>query len=224
MCYGTWHKLLTWLRSFLQFSCAGFLWKSAKSAAWPHPFHVLPVQILKAFWRFYACTYIHIKQPLKWNRDFKLHWFQMMLGSLFRFWSIKRHSLSKMICNLGHLKNHLRQTASQAFLDIPKVTFTFSPTPTVPSLMVLLFTNDIVPFERPSVRCTLFNTLVLGWDYVLEVCMYVSRTCGLQCRSPQEAFEHSEISYWKPLFYRPLFCSKPIWQFWNVSEIPKILT
>ena len=27
-------------------------------------------------------------------------------------------------------------------------TFTFSPTPTVPSLMVLLFTNNIVPFKR----------------------------------------------------------------------------
>ena len=87
-----------------------------------------------------------------------------------------RDSLSKTICNPGHLKNRLQQTASRnalkSLFGLPQSNFYFL-AHTNPSLMVLLFTNAIVPFERPSVRCTLLNTLVLGWDYVLEVCMYV---------------------------------------------------
>ena len=49
---------------------------------------------------------ICITQSLESNRDFRLHWFQMMLGNPFGFWNVKRRSLSKTerILNLGRLK------------------------------------------------------------------------------------------------------------------------
>ena len=109
--------------------------------------------------------------PPQWAKS-ALVFSLVALLALLEFRSIKRHSLSKTIRNLGRLRRRIvfdrlrLLTLLQAFLDFPQVrtyvTFTFSPTPTFPFLMVLLFTNDVVPFERPSVRCTMPNTLVLG--------------------------------------------------------------
>ena len=195
-------------RSFLR----RFPWKSMKtSAAWPHPFCV-PAQISKALWRAYACTYVLHNS----NRDFRLRWFQMLLGSPFGFWSIKRHSLSKTSHNLRRLRQRIvfdrlhLLTLPKAFLDFPQVTFTFSPTPTIPSLIVLLFTNDIFPFECPSVHCTFPDTLVLRWGYVLcslgALHGRLLKIPGIPCGILQKVYSaipHNNVSNLCPVSYIP---------------------